>query len=130
MKGTNRLSVKRIALILFFAICLAVPVTISGAELSELEGNFKGFLQTYVKEIKQGNRDYLAAIHPNLPEEMYDFFIDVTRNMMKYSDEKGLSPEITCRDYNICKATWTQPDGSWAAQTFILHEGKWLWLEY
>ena len=111
-------------------VCLVSPSIAFGAEVPELELSFKVFLGTYVKEIKRGNADYLETVHPKLPEEMHEFFLDITLGMMKHADEKGLFPKITCREYNICKATWPQPGGSWAAQTFIRHEGDWLWLEY
>lgn len=122
-------SVTKTAMILVAVVYLILPAAGYGADPAGLEESFNGFLKTYIKEIKKGNRDYLAAVHPNLPGEIHDFFIEITINMMKHSDEEGLSPEITCRDYDICKVTWTQADGSWAAQSFILHESKWRWLD-
>ena len=95
-----------------------------------LESGFHQFLETYIKEIRSGNREFLGTVHPNLPEETQGFFIGITIDMMKHANENGLDPTITCREYNICKATWPQPGGSWASQSFILHEGSWRWLEY
>ena len=61
---------------------------------------------------------------------MSGFFIGLTMDMMKYADENNLSPTITCREYEICKVTWPQPGDSWAAQTFVRHDGNWKWLDY
>lgn len=30
-----------------------------------------------------------------------------------------------CKKYKICKVTWPPPEDSWAAQSFIKHEGAW-----
>ena len=57
-------------------------------------------------------------------------FIGITLDMMKYADDNNLSPAVTCREYEMCKVTWPQPGDSWAAQTFIRHEGVWRWLDY
>ena len=54
---------------------------------------------------------------------MRDFFFDMTLDMMKHAKEAGLEPEITCREYGVCKVIWPQPGDSWAAQSFIKHEG-------
>jgi hypothetical protein len=114
----------------FFILCMALLIpSLCLAEVG-LETGFRQFLGTYIKEIRSGNREFLGTVHPNLPEEMQDFFIGITIDMMKHANENGLDPTITCRDYNICKATWPQPGDSWASQSFILHEGSWRWLEY
>ena len=117
-------------LALCVAVCLFTPLPVSGDEIPELESSFNGFLGTYIKEIKSGNTSYLKAVHPKLPEEQYDFFLNITLNMMKYAHENTLSPTVTCREFNICKAVWPQPANSWAAQSFIRHEGVWRWLDY
>ena len=59
---------------------------------------------------------------------MSDFFFDATLQMMRHSDENGLEPAVECQEYKVCKAVYTQPGGSWAAQSFILYEGAWRWL--
>jgi hypothetical protein len=115
-------------LLLILLITLLIP-SLCLAD-GDLEQGFRLFLGNYIKEINSGNRQFLETIHPNLPEEMRGFFIGVTIDMMKYAHANGLEPAITCRDYNICKATWPQPSESWASQSFILHEGSWRWLEY
>ena len=106
------------------------PTFAAGEESNDLEAGFQSFLNTYISQVKQRNVDYLRTVHPKLPADMYDFFFDLTLGMMKYAGEKSLSPDIECREYNVCKVIWPQPGESWAAQTFILHEGKWLWLDY
>ena len=113
-------------LILFMAILIPSLCLAEG----DLETGFRQFLDTYIKEIRSGNREFLKTTHPNLPEEMQGFFIGITIDMMEYANVNGLEPTITCRDYNICKATWPQPGDSWASQSFILHQGSWRWLEY
>lgn len=97
-------------------------------EGNDLEADFRAFLETYVQEMKQGNTEYLVSVHPDLPAEMHEFFFDATQAMMKYADEQGLEPTIECREYEVCKVTWPQPGGSWAAQSFIRHEGVWRFL--
>jgi len=59
---------------------------------------------------------------------MYNFFFDVTLEMMKYSVDEGLEPTIECQEYKVCKVIYRQPNESWAAQQFILHENSWRWL--
>ena len=116
--------------ILCLASFLAIPFFSSAGQFPEIRSSFEKFLATYVKEIKRGNTVYLKAVHPKLPEEMNGFFIGITMDMMKYADENNLSPTITCREYEICKVTWPQPGDSWAAQTFVRHDGNWKWLDY
>ena len=117
-------------LALCVAVCLFTPLPVAGGEIPELESSFNGFLGTYIKEIKSGNTSYLKTVHPKLPEEQRGFFIGITLDMMKYADDNNLSPAVTCREYEMCKVTWPQPGDSWAAQTFIRHEGVWRWLDY
>jgi hypothetical protein len=124
------LPLKRIAVILCIMQFLIAPTLVAGEDSSELETGFRSFLKTYISQIKQRNADYLRKVHPKLPADMYGFFFDLTLGMMKYASEESLSPNIECREYNICKVIWPQPGESWAAQTFILHEGKWLWFDY
>lgn len=57
---------------------------------------------------------------------MHDFFFDATMAMMRCADEQGLEPDIECKEYEVCKVTWPQPGGSWAAQSFIRHDGVFL----
>jgi hypothetical protein len=95
---------------------------------NDVEADFRAFLETYVQEIKQRNTEYLVNVHPDLPADMHDFFLEATQSMMKYADEQGIEPTIECREYNVCKVTWPQPGGSWAAQSFIRHEGVWRFL--
>ena len=119
-------------LLLFFAFSLVLgPICPAlGDETSELESSFRQFLADYIIQVKKGNREYLEVVHPGLPREQRSFFIGITIDMMKHADENDLKPAITCRDYGICKATWPQPGGSWAAQHFIRHDGNWRWLQY
>ncbi len=96
----------------------------------ELGQRFWDFLNGYWPEIQNRNRVYLQSVHPKLPEEMYDFFFDMTLDMMRYSEENvGIEPTIECQDFDICKVVYPQPNNSWAAQRFILHEGDWRWLD-
>jgi hypothetical protein len=97
--------------------------------IAEIETSFRTFLTEYRREIKQRNRDYLSGIHPNLPADMHDLFLDITINMMKFTDENDVEPQIACQEYAACKVTYTQPNDTWAAQQFILHNGAWRWLE-
>jgi len=112
--------------------CMAVVIATLGCgkgdEGNGLEADFHAFLETYVQEVKQRNADYLVSVHPDLPAEMREFFFDATLGMMKHADEQGLEPAIECKEYNVCKVTWPQPGGSWAAQSFIRHEGAWRFL--
>lgn len=93
-----------------------------------LRSDFEQFLPTYVQAVKQGNVAFLARIHPDLPPEMVDFFFDLTQGMMRHAEQHDLQPEIECRAYGVCTVTWPQPQGHWAAQSFIRHDGKWRWL--
>ncbi|UCG39350.1 MAG: hypothetical protein JSV00_03730 [bacterium] len=117
--------------VLLLSVCLAcLPPAAGAAPPDELEASFREFLGTYTREMRNGNRDFVAAIHPDLPEDSIGFFIGLTLDMMSYAAEEGLSPAVACRENGICKAVWPQPGGSWAAQTFIRREGRWVWLEY
>ena len=60
---------------------------------------------------------------------MHDFFLDITIDMMKFSDENDAEPKIECQVYNACKVIYPQPNDNWAAQQFIFHNGSWRWLE-
>jgi len=96
--------------------------------IENLEKGFQQFLPIYIEKINQRDNDYLAEIHPDLPKEMYGFFFDLTLDMMKHAEANGLQPTVACKEYGVCKVTWPQPNDSWAAQTFILHKGRWRWL--
>jgi hypothetical protein len=76
---------------------------------NDLEADFRAFLETYVQEIKQRNTEYLVNVHPDLPADMHEFFLEATQAMMKYADEQAIEPTIECREYNVCKVTWPQP---------------------
>lgn len=97
-------------------------------EASSTEESFRSFLDVYVERVDARDVAYLREVHPDLPEEMHDFFLDATTDMMQHSRAEGLEPEIECREYDVCKVVWTQPGGSWAAQRFILHEEDWRFL--
>jgi len=99
------------------------------AAMGELERSFEAFLQEYSHEIRRRNGVYLKSVHPKLPDEMYDFFFDVTQQMMRFSEEQGLDPTIECQEFKICKAIFPQPNDSWAAQRFIFYENGWRWLD-
>ena len=100
------------------------------AAMAELEASFQAFLEVYWQELKDRNRTFLASVHPKLPQDMYDFFFDMTLSMMRYSeDNPEVEPAIECQEFNICKVVYPQPNGSWAAQRFILYEGTWRWLD-
>ncbi len=92
------------------------------------ESDFRSFFETYVQEVRERDADYLGSVHPELPTEMHEFFFDLTQDMMKHADEQGLEPSIDCEEYDVCKVTWPQPGDSWAAQSFIRHEGSWRFL--
>ena len=94
----------------------------------DLESDFQRFLDSYIHEIHERNTDYLREVHPDLPPEMQDFFLDATLQMMMHAEEQGLEPSVECREYEVCKVTWPQSGGSWAAQEFIRHEGAWHFL--
>ncbi len=107
----------------------STPERAGNAE-NELEDGFRQFLDVYWSEIRNRDGAYLQSVHPELPAEMHNFFFDVTSDMMRYSDEKpGVEPAIECQEFNICKVIYPQPNNSWAAQRFILHEGAWRWLD-
>jgi hypothetical protein len=95
----------------------------------DLERSFRAFLQDYRPEMKRRNATYLKSVHPKLPDEMQDFFFDITLQMMRYSDERGLDPAIECQEFKVCKVVYPQPDGGWAAQRFILSDDRWRWLD-
>jgi len=132
-KVTSRVSTLAAPLFLSIGLAATAPAPAANGAASptiaEIEASFRTFLAEYRREIKQRNQAYLSRIHPNLPAEMRDFFLDVTIDMMKYSDANDIAPQITCREYAVCKATYTQPNDSWAAQTFILHDGAGRWLD-
>ncbi len=100
-----------------------------GAAKGALERSFQDFLATYRHEMRRRNRAYLKSFHPKLPEEMYDFFFDVTLQMMQFSEDQDLEPTVECQDFKVCRAVYPQPNDGWAAQRFILHEGAWRWLD-
>lgn len=95
----------------------------------DLERSFQAFLQDYWQEIRRRNGAFLESVHPKLPNDMYEFFFDVTLQMMRFSDEQSLEPTIECQEFNVCKAIYPQPNDSWAAQRFILYESSWRWLD-
>jgi len=105
------------------------PETSNTATIAQLEENFQEFLTKYRREIKQRNQSYLSGVHPSLPNDLYDLFLNISNDMMKFSDENGIAPKIECKEYNVCKVIYTQPNDNWAAQQFILHNGAWRWLE-
>ena len=115
---------------LLFALFQPAPVHCTGDEISELQSSFQTFMGIYIREIKRGNTDYVKTVHPNLPGEMRRLFVGTTIDIMRYAEENGLSPEIACRENEICKIIWPQPRDSWAPQTFVRHNGNWQWLEY
>ena len=130
MVRTRRSAVRMVVGALCLGTFLLSPGMATPAGFEELESSFRQFLAVYISEMKKGNRQYLETVHPSLPGGQQGFFIGITLDMMKYADEEQLEPEITCREYSICKATWPQPGGSWAAQTFIRRHGEWKWLDY
>ena len=96
---------------------------------AELERDFRVFLASYVQKIKQGDLEYLETVHPGLPSQMHGFFLNLTRNLMKYADEEGLEPDIKYKDENVFTVTWPQPGDSWEEQSFIRYGGSWRFLE-
>jgi len=95
----------------------------------DVEDSFRQFLGEYWPQMKARNSDYLKTVHPKLPAEAYDFFFDVTLNMMRYAEtNEAVEPKIECQDFNVCKVIYPQPNDSWAAQHFVLHQGVWRWL--
>ena len=108
----------------------AISQTTPGTNtIDDLERSFQAFLQDYRREIKLRNATYLKSVHPKLPKKMYDFFLDVTLDMMKFSEAEGLKPTIECQEYKVCKVIYLQPNESWAAQHFILYENRWRLLD-
>ncbi len=97
--------------------------------IEDLEHSFQAFLRDYRPEMRRRNAAYLKTVHPKLPEEMHDFFFDITLQMMKFSDDQGLEPTMECQDFKVCKVIYPQPEGGWAAQRFILSGDGWRWLE-
>ena len=95
----------------------------------DLERSFQAFLQDYRREIRRRNAIYLKSVHPKLPEEMYNFFFDVTLDMIKFSEDESLEPTIECQEYKVCKVIYLQPNENWAAQQFILYENSWRLLD-
>lgn len=120
---------------LWICCLLAMAVTqhsmaATQGEDSNVEGKFRQFLTEYWEQIEARNADYLRVVHPKLPAVAYDLFFDVTRNMMQFAEKnEALEPKIECQDFNVCKVVYPQPNDSWAAQRFILHEGAWRWLD-
>ena len=134
-KTTSRSLIGRLLLLLLLAPILmpsssALSQSAEGrGATGELERSFQDFLTAYRPEMRRRNRAYLKSVHPKLPEEMYDFFFDVTLQMMQFSEDQDLEPTVECQDFKACKAVYPQPNDSWAAQRFILHEGAWRWLD-
>lgn len=131
--GAQILAVTRPALLVALAVAmppLAVRAQTGGdkAAMAELERSFRLFLADFRQRIHRHDANYVKTVHPRLPAEMYDFFFDVTLQMMRHSEETGQEPAVECQEYKVCKAVYTQPGGSWAAQSFILYEGAWRWL--
>lgn len=124
-----------ILLVLIQALSLVLPSSVrsqatAGPKATDkLERSFQVFLQKYWQEIKRRNGTYLKSVHPKLPNEMHGFFFDSTLQMMQYSEQKGLKRTLECQEFNVCKIVYPQPNDSWAAQRFILHEGAWRWLD-
>ena len=94
-----------------------------------LEAEFRSFLPTYIQRIKQRDIEYLETVHPGLPKEMHEFFLNLTLNSMKHADEEGLEPDIKYKDENVFTVTWPQPGDSWEEQSFIRYGGSWRFLE-
>ncbi|NNE83746.1 MAG: hypothetical protein HKN28_07225 [Alphaproteobacteria bacterium] len=126
-------------LLIFFLISagssLAMPSsahsqTTQGTDATgALTRSFQEFLLQYWPEIRSRNGTYLKSVHPKLPEEMHDFFFDLTLQMMQFSDEQGLDPKLECQEFKVCKVIYPQPNDNWAAQRFILHDDTWRWLD-
>lgn len=130
-------AMRRILMALFLlvspSLTLSPPVlsqtTAKPDGMGELKRSFGSFLRVYRDEIRRRNAIYLESAHPKLPEKMYDFFFDVTIRMMRFSEQQGLMPTIECQEFKVCKAVYPQPNGSWAAQRFVLYESRWRWLD-
>lgn len=125
---------RNLAVFAVILTCLLLVVPAGPASATQttakeaLKANFLQFLPSYIEHIKKKDGKFLSAVHPELPESMYDFFFTATQNMMRYAEKNHLQPTVTCKDYGVCKVTWPQPNDSWAAQSFIRHEGTWRWL--
>lgn len=121
-------------ILLVFALWVPGPAVAAPAhaaeasEAQQLKADFQDFLSVYIRKMEEKDTDFLARVHPELPGELYDFFFDATQAMMRHAQKNGLPPDIACKDYGVCTATWPQPGDSWAAQSFIRHEGTWRWL--
>ena len=125
------MNLRRAFLLAVLACCLGSLNTSWAQEdsPSTLEADFGKFLETYAQKIDARDTHYLGTVHPKLPEEMQEFFFDITSNMMSYARQNELDPAVECNEFQICKATWPQPGGSWASQRFIRHLEQWRWLE-
>ena len=130
--GTSRVVISpRWFRLISFAWIVAAIATLgcrAGETENGVEADFRTFFEAYVQAIEQRNTEYLLGVHPDLPSDTHGFFFDVTQQMMQYAGEQGLEPTIECREYSVCKTTWPQPGGSWAAQSFIRHDGEWRFL--
>ena len=102
----------------------------ASGDLAKLETDFQRFLDDYWQHVRRRDREFLQSVHPKLPQEMYDFFFNVTLDMMRHSEGRGsIEPSIECQEFNVCKVVYPQPNDSWAAQRFIVHQGAWQWLD-
>jgi len=102
----------------------------ASGDRTKLETDFQHFLDDYWLHVRQRDREFLRLVHPKLPQEMYEFFFDVTLDMVRHSEARaGIEPSIECQEFNVCKVVYPQPNDSWAAQRFILHRGAWQWLD-
>ena len=78
-----------------------------------MEASFHEFLDSYVQQIKQRNVDYLVSVHPDLPEDMREFFFDITQDMMKYADEQAaVSGESARRTFERIHAAALEMSGA------------------
>ena len=112
-----------------FLVPFALTSCSAPREAATIEDDFRVFLKDYVAHIESRDRSFLHTVNPELPEDMNDFFFDVTMNMMKHAKDEGLDPTVNCKEYGVCTVTWPLSDGSWAAQSFIRHDGKWQFLQ-
>lgn len=114
-------------------VLMAIPQSSFAADDAggnDVEAEFRQFLDEFRPQMKARNAAYLQAVHPKLPAEAYDLFFDVTLNMMQHAEKnEGIEPTVECQDFNVCKVVYPQPNDSWAAQRFILHQGTWHWLD-
>ena len=113
----------------FFCACVFGAVQEEGISSSALEKDFRVFLEAYCHKIESRDPEYLKVVHPDLPTDTHTFFFDITSDMMSYAKQEGLEPKIECKEFGVCKVTWPQPGGGWAAQRFIRHRKQWRWLE-